>query len=380
MLLAMVATRNGVIPITRPVTLVVFLAALSLHLGCDSNPRNANDMAEADDGPQAEKLYLSTEIESEERISVLPAEGSEDKKSLLGYIEGLSDVPNDLNEYLPNTTIEWVVIAKIQEPLGAKTVVKKFGQHWRDKYGSLTIYGRDIATNRWSYLISADGPEQVDGLQFAWSYYPSWSDDAGVTPPQVYQARIEAIKRELSSLTTVTVQADVTSHDAHNRSKRLSQISEELNRSVTVRLVAPRGKKFGGRDVWDVMLCLGLRWGDMDCFHWVNSTGIGGDYHFDVWTSTAPGYFLPEEVAADLVYVEDLVFGYSIPRSADPGTVFERMMRAVRYSQERLGGAIQGKDGRALNIDAIAKEIETIADRLNQSGFPPGSDSALQQF
>lgn len=364
-----------------PLALVVLLAAVLPFSGCGSNSGKATDMSDVDEESQADKLYLSTSTESAKRASVLPIEGSEDKTSILGHFNrSPPQESSDSNEYLPNPVVEWVVSAKIRKPVDAKTIAKKFGQDWRRKYGGLTIFGRDTATGRWTYLVSADGPNQVDGLQFAWSYYPAWSADAEVVPPEVYQARIKAIEHELSSLTTAVVQAEIEPGDAHNRSKTLSRIGAELDRSVLVRLVAPRGKKFAGREIWDVMLCLGLRWGDMDCFHWDNSTGIGGDYHFDVWTSTAPGYFLPEQVAADLVNVEDLVFGFSIPRSADPGAVFESMMRAVRYSQERLGGTIQGEDGRPLNEGAVAEEINAIAQQLTQNGFPPGSDSALQQF
>lgn len=301
-------------------------------------------------------------------------------ESLLGHLVGTPQAPSESNEYLPNQAVEWVVHAKIRKPLEAKAVAERFGQAWREKHGGLTIFGRDSDTGRWTYLVSADGPKQVDGLQFAWDYFSSWSDDAEVVSPDVYQARVEAIQQQLASLATVEVRADVSPLDAHTRSKVLSRIGDQLDRSVLVRLVAPRHKTFSGREIWDVMLCLGLRWGDMDCFHWDNATGVGGDYHFDVWTSTAPGYFLPEEVAADRVHVEDLVFGFSIPRSADPATVFERMMRAIRYSQERLGGTIQGEDGQPLNEAATAEEIESIAEQLARNGFPPGSDSALQQF
>ncbi|HSU55623.1 MAG TPA: cell division protein ZipA C-terminal FtsZ-binding domain-containing protein [Candidatus Dormibacteraeota bacterium] len=44
------------------------------------------------------------------------------------------------------------------------------------------------------------------------------------------------------------------------------------------------------------MMALGLEWGDMDLFHWVNGSDNGDDSFFRVWTSTAPGYFLPEEI------------------------------------------------------------------------------------
>lgn len=338
-------------------------------------------MVDSDDRrAQTEQFYISTATESAQRAAILPTKGSEDKFALLGKIEARAEVQHVLDEYLPNPAVEWVVHAKVQQPLDSKSVKAKFGREWREEYGALTLFGRDVATGRWTYLISSDGPKKVDGLQFAWNYHESWSEDAVIDPPELYDARIEAIKTAMASLTPATVHSDVASQDAYARAKRLSQINEQFDRHVIVSLVAPRGKRFAGREVWDVMLCLGLRWGDMDCFHWDNETGVGGDYHFDVWTSTAPGYFLPEEVAAGLVEVEDLVFSYSIPRSAAPADVFQRMMRAVKYAQERLGGTIQGEDEQPLDEDAVAEEIESIAEQLTQLGFAPGSNNALRQF
>ncbi|RPI27623.1 MAG: hypothetical protein EHM61_07865 [Acidobacteria bacterium] len=51
----------------------------------------------------------------------------------------------------------------------------------------------------------------------------------------------------------------------------------------------------------------------MDLFHWANTTDRGDDSFFSVWTTTAPGYFLPEMIAAGEVRVDDLVYGYSVP-------------------------------------------------------------------
>ena len=139
--------------------------------------------------------------------------------------------------------------------------------------------------------------------------------------------------------------------------------------------------KYEGRDIWDVMLCLGLRWGDMDVFHWVNPSGLGDDYFFSVSTSTPPGYFFPEEIAAGKVRVDDLVFGFSAPRCSQPGQVFESMVRAVQYTQKRLGGTIideTGSDARPWKD--TAEDSIRWSKNSKSNGFTPGSNSALRLF
>jgi len=85
------------------------------------------------------------------------------------------------------------------------------------------------------------------------------------------------------------------------RARELARSKSALNQSATLVLRAPAGNRFEGKRMWDVMLCLGLQWGDMDLFHWINRSGQGDDAFFSVSTSTSPGYFLPEAIAADQV-------------------------------------------------------------------------------
>ena len=99
-----------------------------------------------------------------------------------------------------------------------------------------------------------------------------------------------------------------------------------------------------------------------------------------MWTSTPPGYFLPEEIAAGRVRVDDLVFGYSIPRSADPVAVFDSMTRAVEYAQRRLAGDITAEDGGPVDLDTTRAAVVRIASELESFGFAPGSGNALRQF
>lgn len=158
----------------------------------------------------------------------------------------------------------------------------------------------------------------------------------------------------------------------------LEALVTELSRDATVVLRAPEAHPFDGRDVWDVMLCLGLRWGDMDLFHWWDEKV--DDSHFCVWTSTSPGYFLPELIAEGKVQTGDLVFGFSIPRAAQPLGIFEVMVKCADYAQRRLGGAILNAEGRPFDAEREREKIRESVDRLRAAGFEPGVSPTLRLF
>jgi cell division protein ZipA len=157
-------------------------------------------------------------------------------------------------------------------------------------------------------------------------------------------------------------------------------VKESLDLTAVLILQAPRGKRYDGKQAWDALQCLGLRWGDMDCFHWPNESDVGDDSFFSVETSTSPGYFLPEEVAAGRVRVEDLVFNFSVPRCARPVEVFDAMGRAVEYCRSRLGGTVVDADQNPANLAALRQQIVSVCDGLAAAGFKPGLSATLQVF
>ena len=139
---------------------------------------------------------------------------------------------------------------------------------------------------------------------------------------------------------------------------------------------------FKGREIWDKMRSLGLHWGDMDLFHWENpSSGAGGDDHlFSVSTSTEPGYFLPENIAKGAVKTTDLVFSFSIPRSADPQQVLKNMYQAARYCQQKLGGQLVDAQGRPFRLAPELIKCQKIEQNLAQQKLRPGQGDALYLF
>jgi cell division protein ZipA len=101
---------------------------------------------------------------------------------------------------------------------------------------------------------------------------------------------------------------------------------------------------------------------------------------FSVETTSPPGYFLPEEIAAGRTRCKDLVFRYSIPRSAEPLAVFDAMFHAVSYAHRRLGGELLDGTGEPLEEQEFRSEVKGVVEQLKGAGFPPGADATLCVF
>lgn len=332
-----------------------------------------------------DELYLAPAEESQARVrGLLPTKGSEDVSHLLGSIA--SDAKRSADEgprdYLPETATDWVIDIRFEaDPrLDPHRVSGLFDPAWHKRHGRMTIYGLDPETGHWTFLISADGPAQVTRLKMAWAYIDPIDEEPEIPSPRVFSDREAAVRKAIEPLGAAATKVSLPPDEAADRARRLRDLKSGLDYSPTLVLRAPTGRRFEGKEIWDVMLCLGLKWGDMDVFHWINPGRVGDDSFFSVWTSTPPGYFLPERIAAGKVRVDDLAFGFSVPRCARPGPVFESMVRALRYTQKRLGGTIVDGSGSEADIEEIRRKIRSVEQEMKANGFTPGEHGALRLF
>ncbi|WP_345322643.1 cell division protein ZipA C-terminal FtsZ-binding domain-containing protein [Novipirellula rosea] len=333
-----------------------------------------------------ENLYLRTSSESQARADkVLPNVGSEDASHILGDWKPDSEPKDyDRDEYLPEPAVEWGIDVEFpaNKSIDAKRLASQFGETFREKFGSCSLYGRDSQSGFWTFLVSADGPEEVTGLKIAYDYNQTWKPDFRPAFESEYEARLSAVAElAVEYIGDCNTTPSKSPAEAAKHAKTLTGLSEKYDRTAAIHLVAEKGKHFEGRDIWDVMQCLGLQWGDMDCFHWVNEGGAGDDYFFSVETSTPPGYFLPEQIAAGQLQTGDLIFICSVPRTCQPVEVIRRMDKAVRYCQRRLGGSVHYTLGESeLLMPVLLENVEQIASDLAELGFEPGTGPALRMF
>ncbi len=258
-----------------------------------------------------EKFFVAPAPVSEARAAaILPMKSSENASHLMGTI----DLPirerkrAERAEYLPSEVVEWVVTANFlaSSRLEPKLVSALFDQQWRTQYGAFMAYGRDADTGRWTFLISGNGPKAVTDIKFAWKYVGR--DNNKPAAETIYEERLAEVRQKLAPLGECQLACNLPPAAAQQRANALFEIKRKFDQPAIIILKAPKGSTFDGRLLWDVMLCLGLKWGDMDCFHWQNNSTRGGDELFSVETSTPPGYFFPEALANGTMKPSDLVF------------------------------------------------------------------------
>jgi cell division protein ZipA len=358
---------------------------LTMDRTFDSKPKRPA-MSRAEDAISGERLALVPSSASAARAqrTGLPTSGSEDVSRLLIAPRRQTDNRHTVEEhdYRPDEAIDWVIDVEFEgDPiLEVAAIRKQFNDNWIKSHGHPTIYGWSLETKHWTYLVSSNAPKSFSKLAIAWSLYDPGSEDSlpvASTDLERWRSSAEDLTKQLGN---PRIRTNRSAQNAAHLSIRIHDVVRTSNREVTVFLAAPPGKQFEGRDVWDVMLCLGLRWGDMDLFHWRNESSIGDDYYFSVGTSTPPCYFLPEQIADNQIHVKDLVFSFSIPRSADPEAVFGSMLKAVEYSQRRLGGELRDAKGLPLAPERFRREIRAVVDQMDASGFSPGENSTLRVF
>ena len=312
----------------------------------------------------------------------LPSSPSEDVSDLLVKPASASD-DFDFDakrDYLPDPKVEWTVTFEFEEPVFRNKIEDILDIPWLNAHGRPTIYGFSTDEKRWTFVSAADSPEEFSSLKVAWRLWNSLDDK----PEELWQDDLEryrvAAEEVLAPLGKYTTKIERSGDDVLNYVASLTDLVAECDKDVSLILVAPEGRAFSGRDVWDVMLCLGLEYGDGDLFHWNNNSSVGDDQFFTVETSTSPGYFIPQWIASGGGNVDDLIFYFSIPRSADPIAVFESMANAVEYAQRRLGGKTVLQSGEPFSKEAERAKIERTVQRLKEAGFVPGESSTLRVF
>jgi cell division protein ZipA len=286
---------------------------------------------------------------------------------------------NGDGNYRALPAIHWIV--DIYPPKGfifrKAKFLEVFDYDWRSKYPS-QFYAHFPSTDKWSFAIAGDSPDEFDSLELA-------IELAGVFDENELSAdRLESYLSELNHKlkkfeTKFEVVPRESLKDACIRSAQLKMLQRELKSEIIV--VLKSDGHFKSIEFWNTLVDVGLKWGDGDLFHWENYESHIGDHHFfDVWTSSDPGYFLPEEVAVNKFKPKDLIFGFSIPRSGDPEKVFEMMSEAIAYCQKRLEGVLLDQNGNPFDKEQYKRAIQQTISRMKEHGLELGQGLTLRLF
>ncbi len=347
---------------------------LAFLLACGSPTKNH---------PTTSEYTLSTASESEERVrNVLSTTGKEDVSNLLTLQVDPLAVPDvvEEKEYYANEKFDWIITLEATEQrYFARTDLSQyFDKEWRAQHNYPWLYCIPKGDTKWTYFVTSKEVNEFSKVALGWKLVDPLED-----PPTVYSPAL--LERYKNSVTEIAQQLTPNNIGTNYTIEAAAKMSEALSTFVSDNnlysiMVLKADEKFEGTAIWDVMMSLGLTWGDMDLFHWNNDLPHGDDYLMSVWTSTDPGYFFPEEIAAGRVQTEDLIFGFSIPRSISPDQVLLAMNKSVAYAQSRLGGQILDAEGQPFDLKKEQAQIQEVIDHLNHYGITPGMGDALYLF
>ncbi len=327
------------------------------------------------------KYFVSTSGQSTKRVLDLGLDRKTfDASHLLDTTKlQLQNYDSTRTNYEPNAAVDWIIDVDVFDATVRKDLLWKAFQveDWRKEYPATELYGFSSEENRWTFVIAGGVPEQFNKLQFGCRFLEMFDEASSVTSNRFSDYLLAIDNRFKKYNIPAALSPRIPPSEAAERAQEVIRIAEELNRDVLVMLKSEE-RPFNLRKCWQVLTNLGLQWGDGDLFHWNNEVSRG--VFFSVWTTTSPGYFFPEDVAVNKYAVEDLVFGFSIPRNQDPEGVLLVMLDCINYCNRELGGYVLNRYGERTNITDLKDYVRQAVRELNARDFPPGSEAALRIF
>ena len=327
--------------------------------------------------------YISTTTEGDDKLKKMGLyDPSEDVSYILdtGKLSYPKVKMTDDDDYEANPNTTWIIDLQLMNGgiFNKKELGQLFDEAWRKNYVS-DIHGHSTGDNKWTYVFAGGTPETYDKIQVAVELREIFNVESPDYNPAQLQRYITELNSRIEKYPGKIILTERESiAKAIAKGQEIVAFNQEFNRDEII--ILKSDSTFSGLKAWDVLRSIGLQWGDGDQFHWNNQYDYGSDLFFSVWTTTEPGYFLPESVKAGHMNPADLVFGFSIPRSADPEHVFDVMAEAVKYAQKRSGGTIIDKDGHPFNEEQERKKLMTLVNNMKTKGIVPGSEDALRIF
>lgn len=334
----------------------------------------------------SDEYFISTQGQSDNRIKSLSLDKPSEEASYILDTNKLSipkkEIENESKEYKADPEREFIINIKL---LNGGTFKKNdlwnfFDKEWRTNFTSAEVYGYSEIEKGWTYTIAGDAPDIYEKVQVAINLLGVYNDENPTYEKGKLEKYITALNKKVKTYPyPIELELSESVDKAIEKAKELVVLYNEFNQDEII--VLKSDKVFKGSDAWDALLSVGLKWGDGDLFHWNNyDAAYGHDQYFSVWTSTEPGYFLPEDIQGGQMNPNDLVFGFSIPRSADPKNIFDIMFNTVLYCQKRLGGTILDKEGNSFNQEEEKIHLIELVDKMKAKGIMPGSGKALRMY
>lgn len=303
---------------------------------------------------------------------LLGSKPSEDASELLQF----PNLPEYTYSFSPEPRIEYLVHLEGDKRLSNREIVKMYEQLQEEIGAWFLLYGR--VEDTWTI------PREKLGAMISYDELVVSSllvDYEGNPQPAEELEKINQIAEQMAGELELTTRYEESVDVASERAEMLSNFWHEYDQWIFLVLEADPGESFTGTEIHDAALALGLEWDEMSLnYHWLNKDELVGDRVFFSMGDLDGADLDPEEMAQENFASPGVVFGFYLPISGAPKEVYENMVTAVKYFQERMGGTIQDLEGRKLDdgdLEWIDTVIQEMAQEMEDAGIQPGHNLAL---
>lgn len=282
--------------------------------------------------------------------------------------ERIEPDPSVERDYGPNPIAEFALTAPSRAVFSPQSVGKALSAEFKGTVGNVTYYVR-TPTGRTTYLHAGGAPTEAVALIAAWLLDGEDSVD-------FIEAAAESVGAWLSTRPEGFTPWHVDSAALNRQAAAAARILAVAPEEVGLLLLPNEAEStFDGKRVWHVLHAVGLRWGNLDQFHWDDPTD-----QVDSWFSAFVddgdlGYALPEEIATGRQHFNSIFFGFEVPPTPHPKHVLQQMIRAAEAAALELNGRLLPyMDSEPCNSLAdLEIAVQGAVDQLAALNFKPGS-------
>ena len=262
----------------RPAVKLKYIILLIVIIGCSTITQKKELGSE---------YVISSSVESEKRAEqVLSLTGSEDVSSMLILRVDQPDATDENKEYFADELFDWIITLEPEKGtyFSRNLIQEHFSNEWRSKNNYPILYAIPCKLEKWTFFQSSESNDtSLLKLALAWKLYESLKDPPTIYTEEQLSQIEESVKSNSKNLKVSSISYNYSTVEAASMSRKLADFI--LTNNYFSSIVLQSDSIIDGKEIWDIMMSVGLKWGDMDLFHWNNpNIDYGDDQLFSVWT------------------------------------------------------------------------------------------------
>ncbi|AMX02774.1 cell division protein ZipA [Microbulbifer thermotolerans] len=176
---------------------------------------------------------------------------------------------------------------------------------------------------------------ELDESESLEALYTAPEEETPVSKPAVGKAAPPARKEKPAKKHTV----DAEVGEEHKREQREKSPVEEV---LIINVVAPDGDSFDGKDILRAVMAAGMRFGEMDIFHYHQGGADDGPVVFSLANMVVPGVF--DLARMEAFSTPGLSLFLALPIEEEAIKAFEQLLTTSRQIAELLGGELKDEN------------------------------------